>query len=221
MKREANKEAVDAVIRYMSESSAYTFEKFGKENGIWVNAEPKGDSMKISCPFHNDDKPSLYMEEIRGLWHCFSCNAGGKNLISFMVEYMQKAQQSSAGFYQIMNNILLSDPKMQLSISYSTIYRQVDDARGDLANFKRRKFVPQKEEILTNYVELANIMMKHGHTSMPEIRLAILYVQDGYSPTEVLKQLKGGGLEVAASEDMQVFDVNEILGNFSLGQEGN
>ncbi len=39
------------------------------------------------CPFHNDrNNPSLSIDERKGVYHCFSCKAGG-NAITFMMNY--------------------------------------------------------------------------------------------------------------------------------------
>lgn len=32
---------------------------------------------KCCCPIHKDTKPSLEIDEEKGLWHCFGCDAGG------------------------------------------------------------------------------------------------------------------------------------------------
>lgn len=38
------------------------------------------------CPFHDDKNPSLRISDIKRLYHCFSCNAGG-DVISFVKEF--------------------------------------------------------------------------------------------------------------------------------------
>ncbi|MGL4388994.1 MAG: DNA primase [Brevinema sp.] len=46
-----------------------------------------GHNYKGLCPFHNDkNNPSLSISEEKGLYHCFSCGAGG-NALTFMKEY--------------------------------------------------------------------------------------------------------------------------------------
>ncbi len=41
------------------------------------------------CPFHNDrNTPSLHVSDNKGLYHCFSCGAGG-NVLTFLKEYQK------------------------------------------------------------------------------------------------------------------------------------
>jgi hypothetical protein len=44
--------------------------------------EPKrqGRRWVLRCPFHDDRTPSLSLDPDKGLWHCFSCSAGGDGL---------------------------------------------------------------------------------------------------------------------------------------------
>lgn len=35
---------------------------------------------KALCPFHDDNDPSLNIDDSRGLYHCFSCIAGGDSI---------------------------------------------------------------------------------------------------------------------------------------------
>lgn len=37
----------------------------------------EGDRKKLMCPFHSGNSPSLGVDTVKGLWHCFGCNAGG------------------------------------------------------------------------------------------------------------------------------------------------
>lgn len=37
----------------------------------------KGKSIKALCPFHNEKTPSFGIDDIRGVYHCFGCGAGG------------------------------------------------------------------------------------------------------------------------------------------------
>ena len=37
------------------------------------------------CPFHNDNNPSLSIDAVKNVWHCFGCNKGG-TVIDFIME---------------------------------------------------------------------------------------------------------------------------------------
>jgi len=38
------------------------------------------------CPFHDDRNPSMHIDEEKGLFHCFSCGAGG-DILGFYMRY--------------------------------------------------------------------------------------------------------------------------------------
>ena len=52
----------------------------------WSPLRKVGSNFITLCPFHDDKKPSLSISEEKGLYHCFSCKAGG-NLITFVKEF--------------------------------------------------------------------------------------------------------------------------------------
>ena len=52
----------------------------------WSSLRKIGSNYITLCPFHDDKKPSLSISEQKGLYHCFSCKAGG-NLITFVKEF--------------------------------------------------------------------------------------------------------------------------------------
>lgn len=36
-----------------------------------------GSQYKANCPFHQEDTPSFFVDDAKGLYHCFGCDAGG------------------------------------------------------------------------------------------------------------------------------------------------
>lgn len=53
--------------------------------GSYVTLEKRGGGYWGLCPFHDDHHPSLRVEPGKGLYHCFSCKAGG-DAIGFVRE---------------------------------------------------------------------------------------------------------------------------------------
>ena len=52
-----------------------------------ITLKKAGHNYKGLCPFHNDkNNPSLSVSDQKGLYHCFSCGAGG-NALTFLKEY--------------------------------------------------------------------------------------------------------------------------------------
>ena len=52
----------------------------------YVPLTRKGSSLMGCCPFHGERNPSMSVSEEKGLWHCFSCRAGGDG-ISFVMRH--------------------------------------------------------------------------------------------------------------------------------------
>lgn len=44
-----------------------------------------GSGYQALCPFHADSKPSLYVNEVKGFFHCFGCGTGG-NALHFLMK---------------------------------------------------------------------------------------------------------------------------------------
>ena len=52
----------------------------------YISLKRSGKNYIGLCPFHDDKNPSLYVNEEKGLYHCFSCGAGG-DIFSFLMNY--------------------------------------------------------------------------------------------------------------------------------------
>ena len=49
----------------------------------YVELSPKGTGL---CPFHDDQVPSLSVNDKENYWHCFACGVGG-SVIDFWMSY--------------------------------------------------------------------------------------------------------------------------------------
>lgn len=52
----------------------------------YVSLKRSGKGYVGLCPFHDDTNPSMHVSEDKGLFHCFSCGAGG-DIFGFMMRY--------------------------------------------------------------------------------------------------------------------------------------
>ena len=52
----------------------------------WAPLKKVCSNFLTRCPFHDDSNPSMSVNDSKGLYHCFSCKAGG-NLITFVKEF--------------------------------------------------------------------------------------------------------------------------------------
>lgn len=54
--------------------------------GSYIPLKKSGANFVCVCPFHNDKHPSMSISPSKGIYHCFSCKAGG-DVIKFVMEY--------------------------------------------------------------------------------------------------------------------------------------
>jgi DNA primase len=52
--------------------------------GNYLALSKKGSNLEALCPFHSDSKPSLKVNDAKGMYKCFACGASG-NAISFVM----------------------------------------------------------------------------------------------------------------------------------------
>lgn len=52
----------------------------------FVSLKKSGKDHKGLCPFHDDKNPSMHVNQEKGLFHCFSCGAGG-DMFAFLMKY--------------------------------------------------------------------------------------------------------------------------------------
>lgn len=74
----------------------------------YIPIEKRGANYWAVCPFHDDTSPSLSISEIKNIFKCFSCGAGG-NAISFVQRF---------------KNISFIDALKELSDKYSIDYKK-------------------------------------------------------------------------------------------------
>jgi len=97
------------------------------------------------CPFHDDSNPSMHIDEEKGLFHCFSCGAGGDifgfymryNNLSFPEAFSELAKKADVNIERQPESV---PRKSQNSVLYkinavaSKYYRKIliDSSKGEL-----------------------------------------------------------------------------------------
>ncbi|MCK6594546.1 MAG: DNA primase [Bacteriovoracaceae bacterium] len=56
--------------------------------GQYLALHRQGSGLVAICPFHDDTKPSMNVNDSRGMYKCFACNAGG-DAITFVQKYQK------------------------------------------------------------------------------------------------------------------------------------
>ena len=75
--------------------------------GHYLPLKKSGANFVCVCPFHDDKNPSMSVSPSRGIFHCFSCKAGG-DAIKFVMDYEKlsypEAVEKIAGLQNFMLN---------------------------------------------------------------------------------------------------------------------
>lgn len=64
----------------------------------FVSLKKSGKSHIGLCPFHDDNNPSMHVNDEKGFFHCFSCGAGG-DVFGFLMRY------SNIGFHEALKEL--------------------------------------------------------------------------------------------------------------------
>lgn len=118
----------------------------------YIPLNRKGANLEAVCPFHADTKPSLKVNDQKGLYKCFACGAGGDS-ITFVMEYkkvdFKEAIKECAGILGIstegLDKAKKSNPKIDLGVrvlnAAQKIYRKVATQKpaSYLAFIEKRK----------------------------------------------------------------------------------
>lgn len=108
----------------------------------------RGVNYLISCPFHNENKPSLSIHIYKGIYNCFGCSKSGH-----IVDIVQKIEKVSFSTAQAM----LSRYKGLLPVGIGVLGRQhisyMDDSDLEL-------FMPIQGKIYKSYLKSRRIKMK-------------------------------------------------------------
>lgn len=140
--------------------------------GNYISLTKRGANLEAICPFHADTKPSLKVNDAKGLYKCFACSAGG-DAITFVKEY--KKIEFIEALKEIANILSLpfeevqkerkKNPKIEMAFrvlnASAKLYKKV--ATQSPANFTN--FI-QKRKITEETIEKFQIGYAPGNNSL-------------------------------------------------------
>lgn len=164
--------------------SKYTFDAFCKKYHLYHDTDKRhGEDVYIQCPFHNDEDPSLGINESRRIFNCLGCSEGGSYL-SFVLSYKTKVLGYDMSFYQLVNEILSEDKALQSKVGFSTICIPKKQ-NTEFTPVKKFKFTAQLK-VPSTYPELSTFMLRKNCTK-EQIVYACLLMQSGVSALDIYK----------------------------------
>ena len=104
----------------------------------------RGSRLAACCPFHDEKTPSFYMDDEKGLFHCFSCKKGG-DLIQFARDMEGLSFPEALDFLADIAGIEL--PKMQGRGPSREIVETLRALNGEAADFYHRQLKKNQEAL--------------------------------------------------------------------------
>lgn len=126
--------------------------------GSYIPLKKSGANFVCVCPFHNDKHPSMSISPSKGIYHCFSCKAGG-DAIKFVMEYEKlgyvEAIEKLASIYNVSleytssKNELKTDKKIleNLNLHYKTLLYKNHEALNYLKSRSITDAIIEKWEL--------------------------------------------------------------------------
>ncbi|WP_086280928.1 DNA primase [Campylobacter devanensis] len=126
--------------------------------GSYIPLKKSGANFVCVCPFHNDKHPSMSISPSKGIYHCFSCKAGG-DAIKFVMEYEKlgyvEAIEKLASIYNVALEYTSSknEPKIDkkilenLNLHYKTLLYKNSEALNYLKHRSITDSIIEKWEL--------------------------------------------------------------------------
>lgn len=126
--------------------------------GSYIPLKKSGANFVCVCPFHNDKHPSMSISPSKGIYHCFSCKAGG-DAIKFVMEYEKlgyvEAIEKLASIYNVSLEYTSSknEPKIDkkilenLNLHYKTLLYKNHEALNYLKSRSITDAIIEKWEL--------------------------------------------------------------------------
>jgi DNA primase catalytic core len=157
-----------------------------------IEAKPQGRGYMARCPFHEDGTPSLSVDPVKNVWHCFGCDAGGsvidfvmkKDGLDFRAATQRLIVEQSGGQVRRASDFAASQPAKSYGIDPKLIESVIehyhktlcgDDRRG-LDYLKRRGLADPEtlKTFRTGYVNGSMKLVLPASAVEPLQRLGIL-----------------------------------------------
>lgn len=97
-----------------------------------IPTEKAGRQYKACCPFHADSTPSLSVDPIKNVWHCFGCEKGG-SVIDFVM------LKEGISFKEAVSRLLVDSHRVKYGSQIAAPSRKKPDAIPALSPNERRQ----------------------------------------------------------------------------------
>lgn len=206
-----NKQRYELAVKAMEElagaGTQFTFDEFCKENGLYGQHDRKRlDGVFISCPFHREDKPSLFINEDKRKWNCFGCSTGG-DYLEFITKYDTEVLGQKVTRAAKLNELLHTNNSLRAKVDFDTVFDSEQPHSKELQTLSFRKFTT-KQQVPKTYLELASTMQK-SNCSVQSIKYAISLMQGGITPEVIFEQLRRFSQSAILTKSYSLVDLSK------------
>eukprot|EP01035_Chromulina_nebulosa_P019296 gene19296-25156_t len=174
-------------------------------------------TFKGLCPFHDDNNPSLSISDDKGLYHCFSCGAGG-NVISFVRNIDQLSFRDAIKKIEELTGVELPNDFIQ---------NENQDAREKLYEILEKASLFYLDNLMNSPKagQARSYLRDRGLSPSTVYRFSVGYASDGYVNFEdtatgnltrqgySVDDLIAAGITIAKSDSALESYKQQLLGN--------
>ena len=188
----------------------------------YVSLRKSGKDYIGLCPFHDDKNPSMHVSEEKGLFHCFSCGAGG-DIFGFMMKYNNISfRESLSELAKLADIEIKSNDYSPRSTSHKNTYYKLNKLVCNY--FQRNLFQSKKAQKARNYLKNRGInsetakLFNLGY-AFDEWNTLTEYLEQKKVPISVAEELglisgkKGTGGYYDRFRDRIIFPIFDVTGN--------
>lgn len=181
----------------------YSWETIMQECGI-TNCSDKGDQFEITCPFHDDRRPSLRLNKRTGVYHCFSCGRKGT-----YTKFLWEMQGKAVPYAEYCEQVLKANPAMQMALKFNSLF--IDQKTLDPEFNGRRVF--NRESHLGSGMPLTTLASKVRKLddSWENLVLSLTLLQQGVSTEGIYATLQRRQIKV--KEPQEKIGLMDLLGD--------
>ncbi len=125
--------------------------------GEYLQLRKVGNGYQALCPFHSDAKPSFYVSESKGFFHCFGCGAGG-NVFHFLMR--ARGMSFPEAVRAVASRVGVGVPEKELSQEEKELRRERNlllDVNKEAASFFRAQLLGSQGGKARAYLEQRGI----------------------------------------------------------------
>lgn len=195
LSEERFKQFIDVSKKYFSWEQILEEAKIGR-------VSDKGDQYEITCPFHDDKRPSMRLTKRVGTYHCFSCGRKGT-----YTRFLWELNGQNGSYASFCEQVLKAHPAMQAELHFTSLFITQNTIAPEFN--QRRKF--KHESHLGSDMPITTLASKvrQMDDSWRNLVLSLTLLQQGTSTDSVYALMKKQSIHVEEPEEQ--FSLSDLI----------